>query len=132
MADRSRAITGFHHVAIGSKDFDASVRFYTEGLGLRATTRWGEGAGRAVMLAAPDGRIVEVFASGNQGGEGPLLHFALTSDDVDAAVARARAAGAQITMEPRDVDIPSDPPAPVRIAFCKGPDGEVIEFFQNR
>ena len=24
-----------------------------------------------------------------------------------------------------------DPLIPIRIAFCKGPDGEVIEFFQN-
>ena len=35
-------------------------------------------------------------------------------------------------MEPAAIDIPSRPgPTPVRIAFFKGPDGEVIELFQN-
>ena len=46
---------------------------------------------------------------------------------------QARKAGAEVTVEPKNVDIPSRPAvAPVRIAFCKGPDGEIIEFFQNR
>jgi glyoxylase I family protein len=34
-------------------------------------------------------------------------------------------------MEPKDLAVFGDPPIPIRIAFCKGPDGEVIEFFQN-
>jgi len=29
------------------------------------------------------------------------------------------------------VTLAADPPIPARIAFCKGPDGELIEFFQN-
>jgi hypothetical protein len=41
---------------------------------------------------------------------------------------RARAAGVVITIETKDVVIPSIPkPTPVRLAFCKGPDGEIIE-----
>ncbi len=43
-----------------------------------------------------------------------------------------RAANAKITDEPFDFDIQSDPIYPVRIAFCKGPDQEIIEFFQER
>ena len=34
-------------------------------------------------------------------------------------------------MEPKTLTIPSTPPAEVRIAFCTGPDGETIEFFQR-
>mgnify|MGYP000053010412 CR=1 FL=1 len=42
------------------------------------------------------------------------------------------AEGAEVTMEPKSLNIPSEPSeTPVRIAFCKGPDGEIIEFFQN-
>jgi len=126
---------GFHHVAIRARDFDATVRFYTEGLGLRERIAWGEGEKRAIMLDTGDGNYLEVFAGGQEGPrpEGAILHFALRTDDCDAAIARARAAGATVTMEPKDVDIPSAPsPTPVRIAFCKGPDGEVIEFFQNQ
>jgi glyoxylase I family protein len=45
---------------------------------------------------------------------------------------RARAAGVVITTEPNDFVIQSIPePTPLRYAFCKGPDGEIIEFFQN-
>ena len=125
---------GFHHVAIRARDFDATVRFYTEALGFREKIAWGEGQKRAIMLDAGDGNYMEVFAGGSDGPkpEGAILHFALRTDDCDAALARARAAGAQVTMEPKSVDIPSTPTmTPVRIAFCKGPDGEIIEFFQN-
>jgi glyoxylase I family protein len=86
------------------------------------------------MLDTGDGSCLEVFAGGADGPqpEGAVLHFALRTTDCDAALARARAAGAEVTMEPTRVDIPTRPrPTPVRIAFCKGPDGEVIEFFQS-
>ena len=125
---------GFHHVAIRAQDFDASVRFYTKALGFREKIAWGEGAKRAIMLDAGDGNYMEIFAGGSDSPkpEGAILHFALRTSDCDAAIARARAAGATVTVEPKDVDIPSTPgPTPVRIAFCKGPDGEIIEFFQN-
>ena len=40
--------------------------------------------------------------------------------------------GAEVTMEPTNINLQSTPgPTPIRIAFCKGPDGEIIEFFQN-
>jgi glyoxylase I family protein len=59
------------------------------------------------------------------------VHFALRTTDCDQAIEAARAAGAEVTVEPRDVTLSADPPIPARIAFCKGPDGELIEFFQN-
>ena len=125
---------GFHHVAIRAYDFDASVRFYTEALGFTQKIAWGEGEKRAVMLDAGDGNYMEIFANGKNEPkpEGAIIHFALRTNNCDAAIERARAAGAQVTVEPKDVDIPSTPHrTPVRIAFCKGPDGEIIEFFQN-
>jgi glyoxylase I family protein len=126
---------GLHHVAFRVKDFDASVRFYKEGLGLTEKISWGEGDRRATMLDAGNGNYLEIFAGGGSEPkpEGVLLHFALRAADCDAALRRAVAAGAVVTREPRDVAIASRPtgPTPVRIAFCKGPDGEIIEFFQN-
>jgi glyoxylase I family protein len=134
MAGTNAAIGGggFHHVALKAKDFDRSVRFYTQALGFKEKLRWGEGGGRAIMLDTGDGSSLEIFAGGTGGTpEGALLHFALRTADCGAALERARAAGAPVTMEPQDVDIPSRPVVRVRIAFCKGPDGEVIEFFQS-
>ena len=141
MKGSNRAIAGggYHHIAMRASDFDASVRFYVDGLGFTRTIAWGEADGRAVMLDTGDGNYLEVFAGGTRVSEPPpakppagvLFHLALRTDDCDAAVARARKAGARITVEPKDVDIPSSPVTKVRIAFCTGPDGETIEFFQN-
>ena|SRR5215204_678732 len=128
---------GFHHVAIRAGDFDASVRFYTEALGFVEKIRWGEGDKRAVMLDTGDGNYLEIFSGRRSSlppdaSEPPILHFAIRTHNTDAAITRARAAGAEVTIEPKDVVIDSTPgPTPVRLAFCKGPDGEVIEFFQN-
>lgn len=124
---------GFHHVAIRARDFDASVRFYTQALGFVEKIRWGQAEKRAIMLDTGDGNYLEIFAGGTgEKPEGSILHFALRTTNTDAALERARAAGAVVTMEPKSVDIQSTPHVtPVRIAFCKGPDGEIIEFFQN-
>lgn len=127
---------GFHHVAVRTADFDATARFYTEALGFRPTLAWGKHGNRAVMLDTGDGGCLEVFERPGQkplADDAPLIHFALRTRDVDAVVARVRASGQTITMEPTNLDIPTSPnPTPVRIAFCRGPDGVMVEFFQNR
>ena len=125
---------GFHHIAMRVSDFDATVKFYTEGLGFAAGASWGVGDKRAIMLDSGNGNFIELFAGGTTESkpEGCYMHLALCSDDCDADIASAKRAGAEITMEPKNVDIPSTPPTKVRIAFCKGLNGEVIEFFQYR
>ncbi len=125
---------GFHHVAIRAHDFDASVKFYTEALGFTEKIAWGEGDGRAIMLDTGDGNYLEIFANAKPGEkpEGSIIHFALRTSDADGAIERARTAGANVTVEPKDVEIQSRPqPTPVRLAFFEGPDGETIELFQN-
>jgi glyoxylase I family protein len=125
---------GFHHVAMKVRDFDASVKFYTE-LGFKETISWGEGNKQAMMLDTGDGNYLEIFAGGSAepATEGGYIHVAFRTDNCDQAIERAKKAGAEVTIEPKDVDIPSRPTLlKVRIAFCKGPSGEVIEFFQDR
>src|SRR5262249_22750270 len=127
---------GFHHVAIRVTDFDRTLRFYTETLGFRKALQWGEGDGRACMLDTGDGNYLEVFAGakrapGEAVPEGAIIHFAMRTRNLDETLERARAAGAQVTMEPKSLEIRGDRTVPVRIAFFKGPDGEVVELFQN-
>ena len=125
---------GFHHVAVKVHDFDAALRFYKEALGFSETVTWGEGDKRAAMLDTGNGSYLEVFAGGpaEPPAGGSLVHFALRTDDVDGAIERVRKAGMQVTVEPKDVTIPSTPfQVPVRLAFFKGPGGEVIELFKN-
>ncbi len=128
------SVTGLHHLALRASDFDKTVKFYTGGLGCRETTRWGKAPGRAVMLDTGDGSHVEIFEGGEAGAkpEGAVLHFAFKTADCDASFRRALAAGAKGTVEPQSVTVDAKPrPFSVRIAFCTGPAGETIEFFQT-
>jgi len=124
---------GSHHIALSSADFDKSIRFYTEGLGMKPIAFWGEGAGRAALLDIGDGSHLEIFADGGPQAQQneKFVHFAIRTTDPDAAFAAALAAGAREKMLPKTLDIPATPPLPVRIAFVFGPDGEVLEFFQE-
>lgn len=136
---------GFHHIAIRAYDFDASLRFYTEGLGFTRRYGWGQdgrGQGekdsRAALLDTGDGNYLELFAGGTRApGSAPpeevVLHFALRTSDTDAAFKRACDAGATPTQEPKSVVPPhaEEPAQTFRIAFVRGLDGEHIEFFQN-
>ena len=128
-------IIGFHHVAIHSSDFDRSILFYKSVLGLEEKIAWGEPPNRAIMLHAGDSRFVEIFEKPEPAleGAGTLLHFALRTDDCPAMLERVREAGMTITMEPKRVTIASTiGEVPVHIAFFKGPDGEIIELFENQ
>lgn len=128
-------ITGFHHTAIRSDNFDACVRFYTEGLGLKVKITWGKDRQRAAMIDAGDGNYVEIFEHGEPApsSEAAILHFSLRTDDCSAMTEKARAAGAEITLEPKEVTIDSSlGPIPVKISFYKGPAGEIVELFENK
>jgi len=135
MTDTQQPLSGgFHHLALKVADFDATVKFYTEALGLVPTISWGEGDTRAIMLDAGQGNCLEIFAGGTPGAkpEGALLHFAFRAHDCAAALQRALDAGATLHMPPTELTIPSSPtPTPVRISFCIGLDGEIIEFFES-
>ena len=125
---------GFHHIAMTVNDLEASVKFYIEVLGFKKTISWGEGDKQAIMLDAGDGSCLEIFAGGNgdKKPKGAFEHLALRTADCRTVFERVKAAGMEITMELKDVELQSNPPTPVTIAFFKGPDGEIIELFQNR
>ena len=132
-------LTGFHHVALRARDFDRSVDFYQSTLGMTRKIEWGEKPARAIMLniAGENSGILEIFERPDEpaGEQAPLLiHVAFRCDNVDAIIEKVRALGCQVTIEPKDVDIPSRPTGPshVRLAFFKGPDGEVIELFDSQ
>lgn len=136
---------GFHHVALRVYDFDASLKFYMEGLGFTHKYGWGKDSrneggadSRAAMLDTGDGNYLEVFAGGTRkhgepAPDGPFFHIALRSSDVPAAFDRAVAAGGVATVEPKKVVPPhaEEPAKTFHIAFVNGPDGESVEFFDN-
>ncbi|TVQ23688.1 MAG: VOC family protein [Spirochaetaceae bacterium] len=127
-------IQGFHHVAIRTRNFDRSLHFYQSVFGFETSVSWGTPGARAAMLSVGSGGHIEIFERPSEtwDSEAAMLHLALRTDSCDEYTERARAAGAEVTKEPKDVDIPSDPVYPVRISFFKGPDGEIVELFQER
>ena len=127
-------ICGVHHVALkcdGTAEFEKTLHFYQDVLGLEPVRSWGEGENAGAMLSTGDG-LLEIFASGRKLPQGAIRHFALRTERVDDCVAAVRTAGYPITVEPKDIVIASNPPFPARIAFCTGPVGEEIEFFQEQ
>ena len=128
-------IKGVHHIALkcmGVEAFEKTVQFNRDVLGLRVVRAWGEGEGSGIMLTTGDA-MLEIFASGTDlPGQGAIRHFALATDDVDACVRAVEAAGYEVFIQPKDIVIASTPEFPARIAFCHGPVGEEIEFFQER
>lgn len=124
---------GFHHIALWAADFEKAYRFYTEGLGLKPYTAWGEGNGRVAMLDLGDGGILELFAGGEKAPATcpRYIHFAMKVDDVDAAFETALKAGAKVKSEPKVVPLDSKPvKLTLNCAFVYGPGGEELEFFK--
>jgi len=123
---------GFHHLSMRVRDLNASIKFYTA-LGFTQRFTWGEPPKTTALLDTGDGNYFELSQGDPEKPHGDAIfhHIALRADDCTAALEAARAAGAEITVEPKDVTLSTNPPTPIRIAFLKGPDGELIELFQN-
>ena len=138
LGDKNAIIAGcgIHHVAVQTRDWEASLRLYRDVLGMKIVAEFGSPERQIMLLDTGDGSHVELFAptaespaDGNESPNDPVTHFALAAADARAAAEHVRAAGYEITVEPKDVDLGS---LSVTIAFFKGPCGEVVEFFQTR
>lgn len=117
-------ILGIHHVCMKVKDVAKSVEFYTQNLDYEVRLRWDGGA----MLKGPDGVHLEFFPEDEQKS---YAHVAYICEDVDKTYAKALETGCEAVQEPRDVTIPSQPPLPLRCAFFKDPQGNLIELFRE-
>ena len=118
-----KLVNGVHHININcdsAAQLSEIKAFYCDLLGME------------ILLETPDrlmldmgGSQLEVFANGGTHCKGAIRHFALDVPDTAACVEAVRAAGYPITMEVTRI------PDPAVIAFCTGPVGEEIEFFQT-
>lgn len=129
-----KTIAGIHHIELRAAGFEATLRFYCDGLGLRLKARWEEGGAPAAMLEAGGGTYLEVYGAGTSqpSPDGPTLHIAFCTPNCDTALQQALSAGATLIDKPRNYHIEARPePFRARLAYCAGPDGEVIEFMES-
>lgn len=124
-------ITGIHHISMKcgtAEEFGKAKDFYLNLLGFTVRREWPEG----IMIDSGDG-LLEIFRNGpGIRSKGAIRHIAFATDDVDGIADRVRKAGYEVFIEPNDIVIRSEPAFPARMAFCFGPLGEEIEFFQER
>ena len=122
---------GIHHISLkakGAAEFEAVLAFYEKVLDCPLVRRWGEGDSQGAMLDLGN-TILEVTSNGMERCKGLFAHLAFATDDVDGMVERLRAAGCPVLVQPVDKNLGGN--YPIRIAFCAGPIGEELEFFQE-
>lgn len=124
---------GIHHISLKARDeknFLEVLDFYSNVLACPIVWTWGEGAGSGAMLDLGNTLLEVTAGHGEERKKGLFAHIAFAVDDVDEAARRVREAGRTVFLEPSDKEL--GPGHPVRIAFCTGPAGEDLEFFQER
>ncbi|HYQ32098.1 MAG TPA: VOC family protein [Lapillicoccus sp.] len=128
--------TGLTCVTIACADLDASLAFY-RGLGFRDAP--GDDAGVRVLLDAPGGGPVRLgLDAATAPGDGTpraantlgIWRTALLVADLDATVARLRAAGIALLSDPQAMAMGPGVPE-LRFVCFRGPDHEVIELIES-
>ncbi len=127
---------GLHHICLKTRDWERTLAFYRDVLGCTEKIAWRAAPQRAAMLDTGDGNYVEIFEdlAYVPAANGTLIHVAFRTTRLDAVADRVRQTGAKITVEPKDVTLATTNgagPVPIRVFFCEGPSGEILEFFQN-
>ena len=124
-------ITGIHHISLkcGTEaEFREAKDFYLNLLGFKTKRQWPEG-----IMIDTGNCMLEIFCNGNGiRSKGAIRHIAFGTDDVDGIAHKVRSAGYIVFVEPNDIVIHSEPEFHARMAFCRGPLGEEIEFFQEK
>ncbi len=116
-----------HHISLKStpEKFPQVLHFYRDILGLEVFCQWNNG----VLLKTGDS-FLEIFNNAeNEWSDGNIRHFALAVDDVDQWAKTVSDAGFEVYMGPKDICFDSSPQFKARVAFCKGPLDESVEFF---
>lgn len=149
MTDAANVIA-VDHTGFAVSSLDEAIQFWTEALGftlerqsemggafLRQVTGVDDPSVKTAIVKAPDGYVVELlqYSKGLQNGAVPncagsigAAHLALIVKDIDAAIARAQAAGWKAKGSPQS--IPGGPRRGTMVAYVSGPDHITIEFMQ--
>jgi glyoxylase I family protein len=123
-----------HHVAVQTRDWEESLRFYRDLMGMRVIAEFGDDQRRLCLLETGGGGHIELYGPSDSsprerfsGRSDPYVHIAFGTRDTRAALERVRSAGFTVTVEPVELQAG---PLRVVIAFFIGPNGETIELIE--
>ncbi len=102
MGSMDSPIAGVDFVCVPTNDFEASVRFYGETLGLPCISRYGKLPGAEFQAGNLTLAVMDPSAFGGGEFSPNCLPIAFRVDDVHAAKARLEAAGVPFMTEPFD------------------------------
>ncbi|WP_248928442.1 VOC family protein [Paenibacillus hamazuiensis] len=120
------------HTGVFVNDMDASVKFYTEVLGMKLVKRGRLADGVELgFLAFPGSENVEIELIGRGSDDKPdngkVAHIAFTVTDIEAELIRLKNLGVKMIDETPRVILDGD-----KIGFFFGPDGERLELFEPK
>lgn len=118
------------HIGVRVNDMDASIRFYTEVLGMKLVKRAPLADGVELgFLSFPgsDDVEIELIGRGSDGlsDSGKVHHIAFTVSQIEAEIERLKAHGVTMIDETPKTILNG-----AKLAFFFGPDGERLELFQ--
>ncbi|MCZ8515531.1 VOC family protein [Paenibacillus filicis] len=118
------------HIGVRVNDMDASIRFYTEVLGMKLVKRAPLADGVELgFLSFPgsDDVEIELIGRGSDGlsDSGKVHHIAFTVSEIEAEIERLKAHGVTMIDETPKTILNG-----AKLAFFFGPDGERLELFQ--
>jgi glyoxylase I family protein len=119
-------ISGTHHIALLTSNFDRLRAFYVDLLGFPLAGAYGD---RRIIFIDAGTTAIELIeqpeaSAGRSGGWG---HVAFEVEDVDATYAELTRAGVPFHVAPKD--FPEGAPV-ARIAFFRDPDGNELQLTQ--
>jgi lactoylglutathione lyase len=120
-------INAFHHLKIDVADINRSIEFYCGKLAFKQIVRYDRDDGVTIVQLSPSGQPPGIelwYEESNDGFRNDRLHFAFSSDNVEALVDWLRNQGVCIQREIFKLGDET-------IAFIRDPDGYLIELHQK-
>ena len=127
-------ISGVHHISTKTDNWDESMHFYCDVLGFTPGAIASEKPPRMLLLQAGGNVAFELTEMDEKRTDAEevnpphFAHIALRVTDTAALMDKVRDAGYEITMETRTIHVGDFHAV---IGFFKGPQGELIEAFQE-
>jgi len=120
--------TKFEHIGIMVADMEASIKFYTEVMGLTLTDRQPRDNGvELVFLTLGDWELELIGGvSGYLEGDAQLNHLAFTVENLEAAKKHVQSHVPDVEFTP-DLQLWDG----LRCSFFRGPNGEKLELFER-